>query len=497
MGALVVWAIVAGATAAPAGAITPARPAGSLVVTVSGLPTGVAPVAGVRGARAFWRRIPARGLRVRHARPGVYRIAASPVRVRGAVSVTTYRPRHAVIRVRVRPHRRSTVRLAYRGTRDSGGMSTTAGTSELPSAGNGAPQQLPSAGRTIALGNEHGCLRRRSGAVACWGSNRYGEVGNGTTTPSPSPVTVTGVSDAVEVAAGASFSCARRVGGSVVCWGDNRVRQLGTGQAGNSSEPVPVAGVTDAVSLSAAGEGACVARASGAVACWGHYLIDQNTIPVTQLTPTPVPGISGAVEVSGGGQSMCARLASGTLACWGDNAFGNLGDGTRLDRFDAAVPVKNVAGAVHVSASGDNTCALLSSAGVDCWGGDGYGESSGMPSRDLYRLDPGPVSGVSEVAQVAAAGGSTCVLYHSGTAACWGLNNGALGDGTITDRPTPAPVPGVTDGVELAAANVRGCVRQRSGHVLCWGFNGQGQLGDGTQTTRLTPVPLPGITDAG
>lgn len=78
---------------------------------------------------------------------------------------------------------------------------------------------------------------------------------------------------------------------------------------------------------------------------------------------------------------------------------------------------------------------------------------------------------------------------------CWGYNsNGALGDGTITQRSVPTPVMGLTGVVGIAnGGSSHTCARLAVGGVRCWGFNRTGQLGDGSTAARLTPVVVPGL----
>jgi alpha-tubulin suppressor-like RCC1 family protein len=78
--------------------------------------------------------------------------------------------------------------------------------------------------------------------LGCWGYNNDGELGNGTTTPSSTPVPVSGVTDATAIAAGAGHTCALLSTGRINCWGFNPYGQLGNGTTANSSTPVPVAG---------------------------------------------------------------------------------------------------------------------------------------------------------------------------------------------------------------------------------------------------------------
>jgi len=101
----------------------------------------------------------------------------------------------------------------------------------------------------VSGGQDHTCALRVGGQVVCWGENESGGLGNGTTNPStgPStPVAVTGLTDAVQIAVGDGFSCALRRGGQVACWGENSNLQLGDGTSADSSTPVSVVGLTDA-----------------------------------------------------------------------------------------------------------------------------------------------------------------------------------------------------------------------------------------------------------
>ncbi|MFO0591245.1 MAG: hypothetical protein U0441_27105 [Polyangiaceae bacterium] len=89
----------------------------------------------------------------------------------------------------------------------------------------------------------HTCAVIAGGKLACWGNNRHGQLGRGTTSEKePTPAEVAGLDGVVEVAAGAEITCVRLENGAAACFGRNDHGQVGNGQKGEPvSSPVPVA----------------------------------------------------------------------------------------------------------------------------------------------------------------------------------------------------------------------------------------------------------------
>lgn len=177
----------------------------------------------------------------------------------------------------------------------------------------------------------HTCARRRSGAVSCWGSNQYGQLGTGTMTASAVPVPVPGLADVEEIALGTNHSCARRATGAVVCWGRNLEGQIGDATRDDRNAPTPAFGITDAVDIDANAGFNCAVRATGAVLCWGQNFNQQlgtNVSGRDATIPTVIAGVTDAVHVAVGGEHACAIRRNGSLVCWGKNVAGQVGDRT-------------------------------------------------------------------------------------------------------------------------------------------------------------------------
>jgi alpha-tubulin suppressor-like RCC1 family protein len=161
------------------------------------------------------------------------------------------------------------------------------------------PVDVPDLANTVkqlASGADHTCAIRGNNDVICWGSNSYGELGNGAVAPFDGTVLVDNLAgDAKEIATGTNHSCALLTNGTVRCWGANTYGQLGNGTTTNASRPVSVAGL-----------------------------------------PRP------AVAITAGGDHTCAKLDDGSIRCWGKNNKGQLGNGSKTN---SAVPVAVAAAA--------------------------------------------------------------------------------------------------------------------------------------------------------
>ncbi len=403
-----------------------------------------------------------------------------------------------------------------------------------------------STGSNIAGGVTHACLRRRSGAVACWGSNSQGQLGDGTITSRMVPTDVPGLTDAVDITTGTAFSCAVRTGGTVVCWGDNGYGMLGDGtttdrrspgtipslvgvttvrsgdyhscalladrtvwcwgynanyQLGDNTTtmrttPVTVTGLTDIVEIAAGGSTSCARNSTGAVYCWGYNNYGQVGIGTTVAArvPTALPMMTDAAHITVGTSHTCAVRASGAVACWGYNLRGQLGDGTTTNRSSpTAVAITNAA---DINAGLANTCALLTTGAMQCWGDNLSGQLGNATLVDA--LAPTPVLGVTGANGIGAGIGHTCASFAATPPMCWGSNsNGQLGRPlTVTMSSTAAAITLAGGATEIDLGENFALVRQASGSLFGWGRNAAGQLGNGSTTDAATAVGVSGVLDA-
>ncbi|MDI3290533.1 hypothetical protein [Polyangium sp. 15x6] len=309
-----------------------------------------------------------------------------------------------------------------------------------------APELNPSLGDVADVDGYglHACAATEGGSVYCWGHNGYNKAGAGSWySPKTTPTAISGITDAVAVATGYEHSCALLSSGEVECWGQNYYGQLGHGSTGSyEASPVTVSGLSDAIAIDAGAYSTCALRATGKVVCWGDDWLGQlgNGSPsANQDEPVEVSGIDDAVKMVRGQNHGCALLSSGDVKCWGANNYGQLGLGSGSASFVySAELVSSISDIVDIGAGGNHTCAIRSDNAVFCWGlndsrqlGDGTTTNRSAPTEitdaaGAIKIDGGQVS--------------TCALFEEGVK-CWGSDTlGQLGNGAPASGSSSTPV---------------------------------------------------------
>src|SRR5665213_1532176 len=256
----------------------------------------------------------------------------------------------------------------------------------------------------IAAGRDHSLALSSSGQLYAWGDNEDGELGNGTETASSVPVAVSAPPGTtfVQIAAEDDGSLALSSTGQVYAWGYNGQGELGDGSTTNSDTPVAVSagaipGGTTITQIAGGGSHSLALSSTGQLYTWGlneygqlgDSTITNSSVPVA-VSAGAIPAGATITQIAAGALHSLALSSTGQLYTWGLNVYGQLGDGTTTN---SDVPVAVSAGAIPAGATitqiagGEYHSLALSSTGqLYAWGknangelGDGTNSNSSVP----------------------------------------------------------------------------------------------------------------------
>lgn len=336
-------------------------------------------------------------------------------------------------------------------------------------------------------------------------------------------------SSVVQLAVGEYHACARLEDGSVKCWGFGEEGRLGYGndaavgdgqsEMGLNLPRVDLGAGRTALDISVGHRHSCVILDDETLKCWGRNAFGQlgygdkvsrgdgpgelgDTLAVVDL------GTGRTVkQVSAGIEHTCALLDDSTVKCWGRANEGQLGYGNRNDLGDGpgemgdvlqAVDLETGRTAKQIAAGGVQTCAILDTDQVKCWGagfvgrlgygnqnylGDGPGEmGNNLPNVDL---------GTGRTAKKITSGDAhICVILDDDRLKCWGYGAfGQLGYGDANNRGDgPGEMGDLLPFVDLGTGRTAKQVVSLEHHtcavldndsVKCWGRGTNGRLGYG------------------
>ena len=231
-------------------------------------------------------------------------------------------------------------------------------------------------------------------------------------------------------------------------------------------------------------------RSDGTVWAWGLNVFGQlgDGTTVNRHTPVQVQNLNHVVAIAAGSNHTVALQSDGTVWAWGANVFGRLGDGTTINQY-TPVQVQNLNNVIAIAVAGWHTVALRNDGTVWTWGSNSLGQLGDGTTID--RHTPVQVRNLNNVKAIAAAGWHTVALRNDGTVWAWGSNvSGKLGDGTTNPRQTPVQVRNLNHVAAVDASSGHTVAIRNDGTVWAWGDNRHGQLGDGTTVDRHTPVQV-------
>ena len=351
----------------------------------------------------------------------------------------------------------------------------------------------------IAAGWSHSLYLCSNGStVNAWGADTLGQLGNGqvNTNPHPVPGTVNNLTGVKAIKAGYEHCIALKNDSTVWTWGSNIFGQLGNGTNTNSTAPVQVSGLSGVIAVSGgqAGYHSLALKADGTVWTWGKNTEGQlgdGTLTNSNV-PVQVPGLTGIIAIAGGEYHSLALKNDGTVWAWGRNSNGQLGNNTTT-LSSQPVQVYNLTGITSIRGGRYWSMALRSDSTVWTWGQNGDGQlGNGTNTQSLI---PVQVAGLTEVIAIAGSAFHGLALKNDGTIRAWGRgSDGQLGDGLIAASNVPVQVAGINNAVEIVSGTNYSFALTATDSIYAWGRNIYGQLGDGSSGNyRYSPVATTGL----
>lgn len=389
----------------------------------------------------------------------------------------------------------------------------------------------------VGEGRDFGCLLTSGGLVYCWGDNTSGVYGNGTTTSVTVPTKVDfgsafGTEKITQLSVGYDTVCAVTDAAAAYCWGSNYYGEIGDGNANFGGPDIydrhtPFR-VSDQGSLAGKGvlqismgtDTVCALTDDHRVHCWGDNWEDavgyDHNNPGGTVVTSPVQVDTGGgspmngkdIVYVGTNQYMsCALDTAGVAYCWGYNFSGLLGTNGIDDYFYQPVAVDTsgvLAGKTIKSLSVGQlyTCAIASDNLGYCWGNNGHGErgdgTTNTPRVPTAIDMSGALSGLT-LKSISANVYSTCAIASDNNAYCWGANdegylaiNQPCGGGWCSQlSPVAVYTGGLLSGKSIKSISTHyysTCMVTTDDHLYCSGNNSSSQLADGTTTPSIEVV---------
>lgn len=347
---------------------------------------------------------------------------------------------------------------------------------------------------SVSTGFDHTCeIKGVEKNLYCWGSNYYGQLGDGTFEDRTMPVKI-GNDSWLHISAGKSYTCGIKESGRVLyCWGKNQYGQLGDGTTEDKNIPVKI-GDIEWLKVSAGFTHSCGIDKNNHLYCWGRNnngQIGDGTKTIDGLDAvfkSPVEGVDNdrrePVKIGDALWLDVIPYFSITLGIKTNNEFFQWGG----VNFSPVRSGKDLW--IDISAGYFHFCGInKTDKKLYCRGGNDYGQvgdGTTDQSAEFKKISDKEWTGISTG------------IYHNcgitepdGKLYCWGLNDfGQIGIGTVENALIPVLV-NDDEWSEVSASPNGSCARKRlDGSLYCWGNNYAGQLGNGFSGDLKSPQKI-------
>ena len=324
---------------------------------------------------------------------------------------------------------------------------------------------------------------KSDGSLWAWGENEYGQLGDGSTIESSTPILIDSTSTWTAIAAGEFHSVAVKSDGSFWTWGYNGSGQLGIGvETTRKLSSVQIEKDNNWLAVVAGDNYSLALKNDGSLWSWGNnddgqLGIGDDSINIKQ-SPVRIGEDNDWTSISAGilydnGHNLALK-SDGSLWSWGYNFHGQLGNGLggSIWRYNEYAPIRigedNDWSAF--AAGGAHSLALKSDGTLWAWGTNGSGQLGIGDELITESFSPIQIGEDNDWSAIAAGGYHNLALKNDRSLWAWGNNNeGQLGDGSKEDKFSPARIGEDNDWIEIAGSPTHSLALKSDGSLWVWG----------------------------
>jgi alpha-tubulin suppressor-like RCC1 family protein len=305
---------------------------------------------------------------------------------------------------------------------------------------------------SIAAGYAHTISTKIDGTLWASARNLDGQLGDGTTINRSSPVQVGSLTTWSIVSAGRRHSVATKTDGTIWAWGRNAQGQLGDGTTVDKSSPIQVGLLTTWLNISAGQYATVAIKTNGTIWTWGQNVFGTlgTNDTIDRSSPVQVGSLSNWSLISSGNHSVAAIKTDGTLWSWGFNSSGKLGlNNTTYYSSPVQVGALTNWSKISSSLSGNHTLAIKTNGTLWAWGKNSYGQLG--DGTTINRSSPVQIGALTAWSMISPGNNQSLSTKTDGTLWAWGRNNdGQLGLGNTISLSSPVQVGSLTTWLSIA-----------------------------------------------